>query len=226
MSSRSHGKRIYCSGPLFCPEERAGMSRLAGVLEGAGYLTFLPQRDGLETAVMAAMDLLGAGATALPPVSRLVSRAIFALDVYQLLERCDALVLNMNGRVPDEGAVAETAMAFAAGKPVVLYKDDARSIFQGQDNSMILGLSPRFATVSSHDEVVTALGQELREAARQGPSPYAGRARPPHVAQSVAFGARVWKLLEGLRAHRPTAEQDDTLLVELERLADDERPTK
>lgn len=224
MANISHGKRIYCSGPLFCPEERAGMSRLATVLEAAGYQTFLPQRDGIETAVMTAMDLLGAGATALPPVTRLVSRAIFALDVYQLLDRCDGLVLSMNGRVPDEGGVAETALAFAAGKPLVLYKDDARSAFGGQDNSMILGLSPRFATISSLDDVVTALGQELRNAARQGTSPYEGRARPPHVARTVAFGARVWKLLKQVRAHRPPAAPADTLLKELERLADDEKP--
>jgi len=222
MGTFSHPKRIYCSGPLFCPEERAGMSRLATALETAGYQTFLPQRDGLETAAMTAMDLLGAGANALPPVTRLVSRAIFALDVYQVLDRCDGLVLNLNGRVPDEGGVAETALAFAAGKPLVLYKDDARSAFGGQDNSMILGLTPRFATVSSIEEVVAAVGRELRDAARQGPSPYEGRARPPHVARTVAFGARVWTLLERLRAHRPPAAPTDTLLTELERLADDE----
>ena len=39
---------IYCSGPLFCPEEQGGMAALARVLEDAGYGTFLPQRDGLE----------------------------------------------------------------------------------------------------------------------------------------------------------------------------------
>ncbi len=221
MSSFSHGKRIYCSGPLFCPEERAGMARLAKALETAGYLTFLPQRDGLEPAVFSAMDLLGAGAASLGPVNRVVSRAMFALDVYQLLDACDGLVLNMNGRVPDEGGVSETAMAFAAGKPLVLYKDDDRAPFAGQDNSMLLGLSPRFCTVASIDGVIEAMGQELREAARQGPTPYEGRARPLHVAETVAFGAKIWKVLQRVRAQLPAEKQPDALLSELRQMAED-----
>ncbi len=132
-------KYVYCSGPLFCPEETAGMAAIAKVLEDAGFKTFLPQRDGIERFVTGFIntplnvDILGS--------RRNMDKAIFALDVYQIVKRCDCLVMNMNGRVPDEGAVAEAGIAFAAGKPVVLYKNDVRTIFKGGDNSMITGLS-------------------------------------------------------------------------------------
>jgi len=45
-------KHMHCSGPLFCPEEVAGMNALAKVLEGAGFGTFLPHRDGVERYVL------------------------------------------------------------------------------------------------------------------------------------------------------------------------------
>lgn len=132
-------KRIYCSGPLFCPEEIAGMASISDILEQAGLSTFLPQRDGLERFVMPLVNtplnsnFLGA--------RDIINKAIFALDVFQIVQLCDGFVLNMNGRVPDEGAVAEAGIAFVAGKPVVLYKNDSRSVFKGIDNSMITGLS-------------------------------------------------------------------------------------
>ena len=132
-------KSVYCSGPLFCPEETASMAAIAKVLEDAGFTTFLPQRDGIERFVTRFIntplnvDIFGS--------RRNMDKAVFALDVYQIVKRCDCLVMNMNGRVPDEGAVAEAGIAFAAGKPVVLYKNDVRTIFKGCDNSMITGLS-------------------------------------------------------------------------------------
>lgn len=41
---------------------------------------------------------------------------MFSLDVYELIERCAAIVCNLNGRVPDEGMIVETLLACAAGK--------------------------------------------------------------------------------------------------------------
>jgi len=69
-----------------------------------------------------------------------VDYAIFSLDVYELIERCDAVVCNLNGRVPDEGMIVEAALAYAAGKPLVLFKNDIRSPFSGYDNSMLTSL--------------------------------------------------------------------------------------
>src|SRR5439155_25501198 len=64
----------------------------------------------------------------------LLQRAIFALDLYELLENSDAVVANLNGRVPDEGTIVEAAVAWHAGKALVLYKADARAPIDGSDN--------------------------------------------------------------------------------------------
>ena len=56
----------------------------------------------------------------------------------EVLEACQGLVLNMNRRVPDEGAVAEAAMAWVAGKATVLYKAASGSLIQGSDNPLVL----------------------------------------------------------------------------------------
>jgi len=78
------------------------MLAIAKVLEARGYETFLPQRDGLEPFVM---GLVGSPWNVNAPRLRApIDRAIFALDVYQIVERCSHLVFNMNGRVPTRGA--------------------------------------------------------------------------------------------------------------------------
>jgi len=115
------------------------MAHIAEVLEDAGYSTFLPQRDGLEFA-----RVLPDLATALGTQAEaqdLLARAIFSLDVYQLLSISDAVVANLNGRVPDEGTVVEAALAWHAGKALVLYKSDERSLMSGSDNPMLRGLT-------------------------------------------------------------------------------------
>lgn len=131
-------KRIYCSGPLFCAEEIGGMSAIAGVLEDAGFQTFLPHRDGLER------YLVRFGKMPVPSIAsgirKRIDYAIFSLDVYELTERCRGVVCNLNGRVPDEGMIVEAALAYAAGKPLVLFKDDVRAPFGGYDNSMLTSL--------------------------------------------------------------------------------------
>lgn len=130
--------RVYCSGPLFTAEEVGAMNAIAGALEASGYETFLPHRDGLEPYVLQLAP--SALAALLPPVRRAVDEAIFALDVHALLQ-CDAVVCNLNGRVPDEGMVVEASIAFALGTAVVFYKADARAPFFGRDNAMLAGLT-------------------------------------------------------------------------------------
>jgi hypothetical protein len=79
-------------------------------------------------------------------------QAIFALDVYQVLVSCEGTVVNLNGRVPDEGAAVEGAMVWTAGKAVVLFKDDARSKIDGLDNHLVAGLGG-FRLVSTSEEL-------------------------------------------------------------------------
>jgi hypothetical protein len=75
---------------------------------------------------------------------------------------CDGTVVNLNGRVPDEGAVAEGAMAWTAGKAVVLFKDDARSKIDGLDNALVAGLGG-FRLVNHSAELPQALARVLTE---------------------------------------------------------------
>ncbi|MGB4343332.1 MAG: nucleoside 2-deoxyribosyltransferase [Moraxellaceae bacterium] len=175
-------QRIYCSGPLFCPEEVGGMTAIANVLEGAGYKTFLPHRDGLEGYVMRFGNISVPAVTT--AIRTRIDQAIFALDVYELLERCDAVVCNLNGRVPDEGMIVEAALAYAAGKPLVLYKDDIRSPFGGHDNAMLTALS--------QGRIINHLG-ELPDAVTRG---LAGSARQPaplslELQKAIAYGKRL-----------------------------------
>jgi nucleoside 2-deoxyribosyltransferase len=130
--------RIYCSGPLFCAEEIGGMSAIAKVLEDAGFQTFLPHRDGMEGYVLRFSN--SSFPSTVSGIRTRIDYAIFSLDVYELIERCSAVVCNLNGRVPDEGMIVEAALAYAAGKPLVLFKDDLRAPFGGYDNSMLTSL--------------------------------------------------------------------------------------
>jgi nucleoside 2-deoxyribosyltransferase len=152
--------RIYCAGPLFNPSERAEMEMLAETLELAGFKTFLPHRDGfLFEAIVP--DLVRAGYP-LDVAQWMARQAIFALDVYQVLVSCEGTVVNLNGRVPDEGAVVEGAMAWTVGRAVVLFKDDARSKIDGLDNPLVAGLGA-FRLVSRAEELPRAMTRALSE---------------------------------------------------------------
>jgi nucleoside 2-deoxyribosyltransferase len=146
--------KVYCAGPLFNPKEKEEMQEIAQVLERDDFRTFLPQRDGLlfEQLLPILMDKSYKEREAV----KFLNQAIFVLDVYEVLVDCDSLVVNLNGRVPDEGAVAEAAMAWIWGKPVLIYKNDARSLVVGQDNPLVSGLSD-FLYANKIQEIPKAL---------------------------------------------------------------------
>ncbi len=203
--------RIYCSGPLFSPEEVGGMTAIARVLEQAGHATFLPHRDGLEAYV------LHFGAVPLPPGLGLlrdgIDAAIFALDAYELVERCDAVVCNLNGRVPDEGMIVEAALAFAVGKPLVLYKDDARAPFGGVDNAMLTRL-----TGGRRVNSVAAIPGAVTEALARKTAPGSPSSTLQH---DIAYGRRIARLLERLPAGTGKKDWDAAVIREVLALADE-----
>jgi nucleoside 2-deoxyribosyltransferase len=177
--------RIYCAGPLFNPSERAEMEMLAEALEQAGFKTFLPHRDAFLFGAIVP-DLVRTGYP-LNVAQGMARQALFALDVFQVLVSCDGTVVNLNGRVPDEGAVAEGAMAWTAGKAVVLFKDDARSKIDGLDNPLVAGLGG-FRLVSRSEDLPRALTRALAE---HPPEPLRVESLPSPTRQVVERGQRL-----------------------------------
>lgn len=194
-----HPRRVYCAGPLFNAAERGEMIQIAAVLAGAGFEPFVPHADGMEFAQVLPVlaewgyDEAAAGAW--------LHAAIFALDTYQVCEGCGSLVFNMNGRVPDEGAVAEATMAWMLGKPVVLFKDDARSAIAGRDNPLVIGPA-RFETVDELARLPEVLAARLAAC----PTPQSWQVPCAlHLAETLAAGAGLWQALSALEPPRDAA---------------------
>lgn len=187
---RNRTVRVYCAGPLFNPKEREEMSEIAQALEEAGFDTFLPQRDGLELTVC--VEALARKGIDRHIAARMISRAIFALDVYQVLEACDAIVVNLNGRVPDEGAVSEAALAWCEGKAVVGYKADGHAAFHAGDNPLVAGLFD-FNLCGSVGEVVPAINHSLtaHKTQQQRKSD-----RRQQIASCLTLGEQIWRALQ------------------------------
>ena len=152
--------KIYCAGPLFNPKEREEMQEIASILEDNGYSVFLPHRDGLEFALL----FPGLLQRSVPPQQArdILNKAIFSLDVFQITNS-HGLVLNMNGRVPDEGAMVEAGIAWACNKILVIFRSDNRSLIEGNCNPMILGLSD-FSFVTSYKDILHALDYKFSRA--------------------------------------------------------------
>jgi nucleoside 2-deoxyribosyltransferase len=180
--------RIYCSVPLFCAEEVGGMNAIAKVLEKAGFQTFLPHRDGLEAYIMRFRN--SSFTSTISGIRTRVDYAIFSLDVYELIERCNALVCNLNGRVSDEGMIVEAALAYAADKPLILFKDDARAPFGGYDNSMLTSLA-HGKIVKNLKELPAALRKEMSH--KIDSVPLSG-----DLKKAISYGKRISSAMEHL----------------------------
>lgn len=121
------GKRVYFAGPLFNYGEKDFNLKITHILEEFGYQVFLPQRDGIEAAALE-------GKT-----EQELIEMIFSLDVEHVLE-ADIIFMNIDGRVPDEGACIELGIGFNAGKRCYGFKTDTRSVEKGMEiNPMISG---------------------------------------------------------------------------------------
>jgi nucleoside 2-deoxyribosyltransferase len=192
------GSPVYCSGPMFSVGDKWEQQAVASALESAGYTTYLPQRDGIEVGrVMQLVNHPLLEGRIADKIMLEVRKWVFALDMFQLLERCQSLVFNMDGRTPDDGSVVETAAAFTAGKPIVIYKTTPITMLAGADNPMVQGLSSSWAYV----EDVKAIPQALAGAIAAADGQSYTYAAPPHVAGLMHEGSEVWDVLETLREH-------------------------
>lgn len=151
--------KIYCAGPLFNPKEREDMNSIATILETAGYTVFLPQRDGLELARL--LPVLTERDISEKEASIVLNNAIFSLDVFEIIDS-DGVILNINGRVPDEGAMVEAGIAWAHGKPIVIFKNDDRSLIQGNCNPLVMGLAD-FEFVDKYEKIPAAFANNFSE---------------------------------------------------------------
>lgn len=189
MSATSFRNRVYCAGPLFNACERQEMTQIADALCAAGFDVYLPHRDGMEFRLVLE-ELVERGWNRVQ-AAQFLHQAIFTLDVYQLVVECDCMAWNLNGRVPDEGAVSEAAMAWTLGKPIVGYKDDVRSLITGRDNPLLAGLID-FEMLADIALIPTALRKALKEAAPHHSAPRL----PPAVELAVKQGRQLWETLQ------------------------------
>ena len=145
------GKRVYFAGPLFSQSEKDYNLKVVKVLEDNGYTVFLPQRDGLE-----APKLEG-------KTEEEKSQMIFEKDRDEVL-KADILFMNLDGRVPDEGACVELGIAYASGKRCYGFKTDARSVEIDMDiNPMISECFIKLFENYDGDEMLKELQQYLDE---------------------------------------------------------------
>jgi len=164
MSDRSMSDQIvYISGPMFSIGDKWEQDQIAAALESHGCKTYLPPRDGIEVGqLMALLNDPNISTDVAQMGLAIVRRCVFALDMYQLIERCTCAVFNVDGRVPDEGSVVETAAAYAAGKPIVTFKSTPISFIAGQDNPMVDGLSYTWLNCSKLEDIADALKRIIK----------------------------------------------------------------
>lgn len=122
--------RVYLAGPMFCEAELEYNRSVRDRLAEWGIETVLPQECGAgltEDIISDPAGLLEA------------APGVFLSDL-DMIDSCDILVINLDGRVPDEGACIELGYAYAKGKPVFGLKTDVRVSERGVDNLMIAGM--------------------------------------------------------------------------------------
>lgn len=182
---RTGRKTVYCTGPFYSAEERQLLGETVVLLHSLGFDTCCPSTDGLETAC-------GSPLPGMKNAAGLMARAAFALNLHCCIELCDACLFLMNGRVPDEGGVVTAAIAFACGKPVVIYKRDHRTVFHGWDNSMITGLAFSGRTVLRPDGIGKALTRAMKEDRSSGPAGISAS-----LEENLILGRKIRALCDG-----------------------------
>ena len=151
---------VYLSGPMFSAADLSQQLIIAKTLQDAGMSSYLPQRDGIEVGPLMAHigePDNGVSVEQLFEVMLFIRQIVCAMDNYQLISRCNSLVFNMDGRVPDDGSIAETAAGWASGQAIVIYKTTPITMLGGTDNPMVSGLSLTWQTVND----VTLLPQAI-----------------------------------------------------------------
>lgn len=226
------------------------MRALARNLREAGFDTYLPVDDGFALVVLfEALEKSGRTPAQVLQAKREMMVAVFALDMYRLLEDCNAVACNLNHFAdcsvnPDAGTVMEASVAYAYGRPMWFYKtDDARLLpggatkGTGWDNPMIAGLVNRFDLLpdyaaGSASELVEGLKKACAAAGplalRKDGCQFAGSLppseMPPQVARWVSLGAKVRAVKERYLGEPLTPERALRQVDDVVALMKDEGP--
>src|SRR5438105_4194653 len=129
-------RKMYYAAPLFSDMERQFNKEVAGRLERF-FDVFLPQEDGGLMAEMISEGTHPADA----------AEKVFRTDI-DALNKCDVLLILLDGRTVDEGAAFEFGYAFALGKTCVGLQTDVRRLLTTGNNPMIdCGLNRVFQDV-------------------------------------------------------------------------------
>jgi len=202
------GSPVYLSGPMFSAADLWQQAAIAAAVESAGYATYLPQRDGIEVGnVMAMVNNVNDPAVA--GLMQFVREIVFSMDVYQLLSRCQSVVFNMDGRVPDDGSVVEAAAAFASGRPIVIWKTTPITMLGGTDNPMVSGLAMNWQTVNELTALPAAIAAAVAATSAAGGDAFTPA---PHVQAVIDLGEQVWNAMPAIRAG--VATNDPQKLIE------------
>jgi nucleoside 2-deoxyribosyltransferase len=132
---------VYLAGPLFSTTEKQWNASLRDNLSDFCDV-YLPQEDGALLVELVANGM---------PVNE-AKNAIFVRDL-KAIERCDILLLLMDGRVIDECACFELGYAYCRGKVCIGLKTDVRSLLPIGDNPMVeCALRGTFGDISEVSE--------------------------------------------------------------------------
>jgi nucleoside 2-deoxyribosyltransferase len=149
-------KKVYIAAPLYSAKEQKDNLEIDGVLQRAGYDTFLPQRDGFAYSDL--FKQVQNEGYDYEEARDIALGIIMHLDVYQVCEGCDATVLNLTVRNPGEGTITEGALCFRSERPLVLYKGNNPS-FVLENHSPLLTGQTRFKIVGKVEEIPDKLKQ-------------------------------------------------------------------
>ena len=143
--------RVYFAAPLFSQSEKEYNLRITNILEEYGYEVFLPQRDGVEAALLEGKS------------QQELIEIIFEKDVSEIM-KSDILFFMLDGRVPDEGACVELGIAYSNGKRCYGFMTDTRTVELGLElNPMISGCFIRLFKNYDGEILIEELRQYLSE---------------------------------------------------------------
>lgn len=149
VDNAGNGNKVYFAGPMFNQSEKDFNLKLTKVLEEKGYQVFLPQRDGIEAALLEGKS------------EDEVVKMIFSLDESKVKE-ADIIFMNLDGRVPDEGACVELGIAYANGKRCYGFKTDTRTAEHSLElNPMISGCMAKIFLDYDGDQLIQSIQSYL-----------------------------------------------------------------